>query len=118
MVGDAARLINPLTGGGIAHACISGMLAGETAAESIQCGNSSKEFLQKYERAWRKRMGKSHIRNWKAKEKFVNLDDDTFNRIVHTLSEAKPHANSRSLLFALVKKHPSLVADFIDLLWP
>ncbi len=118
MVGDAARLINPLTGGGIAHACISGKLAGETAAESIRSGDGSKEFLQKYERAWRKRMEKSHIRNWKAKEKFINLDDETFNKIVHTLSEAKPHANSRSLLFALVKKHPALVADFIDLLWP
>lgn len=117
MVGDAARMINPLTGGGIVNACISGKLAGETAAEAVRCGDQGKEFLQKYERNWRRRMEKSHLRNWKAKQKFNTIDDAAFNGIVQTLSEAKPHANSLSLLFALAKKHPSLVSDFIDLLW-
>ena len=116
-VGDSARLINPLTGGGIVNACISGKLAGETAAESVKCGDNGEKFLQKYERAWHDRMHKSHMRNWKAKGKYVTIDDDTFNKIIHTLSEAKPHANTLSLLFALVKKHPALVADFIDMLW-
>jgi digeranylgeranylglycerophospholipid reductase len=117
MVGDAARLIDPLTGGGIVNACISGKLAGETAAESIEGGNNGKEFLQKYERAWRDRLQKRHIRNWKAKQKFDTLNDDAFNQIIRTLSEAKPHANTLSLLLALVPKHPALVADFVDMLW-
>jgi digeranylgeranylglycerophospholipid reductase len=117
MVGDAARLIDPLTGGGIVNACISGKLAGETAAESIKRGNTGKKFLQKYERACRDRLQKRHIRNWKAKQKFDTLDDETFNQIIRTLSEAKPHANTLSLLLALVPKHPALVADFVDMLW-
>jgi len=117
LVGDSARLINPLTGGGIVNACISGKLAGETAADSVGSGDSGKEFLEKYERAWRNRMQKSHLRNWKARQKYIKLDDNTFNKIVRTLAEAKPHANSLSLLFALAKKHPKLVADFVDMLW-
>jgi digeranylgeranylglycerophospholipid reductase len=117
MVGDAARLINPLTGGGIVNACISGKLAGQTAAEAVKHGDAGEKFLKQYERAWRKRMEKSHLRNWKAKEKFIRIDDATFNAIVQTLAEARPHANSLSILFALAKKHPALVADFIDLLW-
>jgi digeranylgeranylglycerophospholipid reductase len=117
MVGDAARLINPLTGGGIVNACLSGKLAGETAAKAVACGDNGEKFLQKYDRAWRSRMQKSHIRNWKAKEKFDSLDDDAFNSIIQTLAEAKPHANTLSMLLALAKKHPALVADFVDLLW-
>lgn len=117
MVGDAARLIDPLTGGGIVNACISGKLAGETAAESVKSGDNGKIFLQKYERAWRNRMYKKHVRNWKAKQKFDALEDDTFSKIIQTLSEARAHANTLSMLYALVKKHPALVVDFIDLLW-
>jgi len=117
LVGDAARLINPLTGGGIVNACISGKLAGETAAAAIRSGNYEESFLQKYERAWRARMEKQHIRNWMAKEKLISIDDDAFNSIIQTLAETKPHANSLSLLLALAKKHPKLVAEFADLLW-
>jgi len=117
LVGDAARLINPLTGGGIVNACISGKLAGEVAAAAVKCGDCSEKFLQKYEKAWRSRLEKELIRNWMAKEKVGQLDDETFNRIVATLAEAKPDANSRSLLLAIGRKHPGLVAEFYQMLW-
>jgi len=117
IVGDAARLINPLTGGGIVNACISGKLAGETAAAAVKRGDCSESFLQKYEKAWRARLEKELIRNWMAKEKVAKLDDDAFNRIVQTLSEVNPRASTLSLLLAISKKHPELVADFVELLW-
>jgi digeranylgeranylglycerophospholipid reductase len=117
VVGDAARLINPLTGGGIVNACISGKLAGETAAAAVQRGDCSESFLQKYEKAWRARLEKELTRNWMAKEKVAKLDDDAFNRIVQTLSEVNPRASTLSLLIAISKKHPELVADFAELLW-
>jgi digeranylgeranylglycerophospholipid reductase len=117
LVGDAARLINPLTGGGIVNACISGKLAGETAAAAVKRGDCSERYLQKYEKAWRARLEQELLRNWMAKEKVARFDDETFNRIVATLAEARPDANSRSLLLAIGKKHPSLVAEFSQLLW-
>lgn len=117
LVGDAARLVNPLTGGGIVNACITGKLAGETAADAISHGDCSELFLQKYERAWRERMEKRFKRNWLAKNKLHKLNDDAFNRIIEALAEAKPTASPLSLLTALVKKHPALVSDFMELLW-
>jgi digeranylgeranylglycerophospholipid reductase len=117
LVGDAARLINPLTGGGIVNACISGKLAGETAAAALKHGDCSESFLQKYEKAWRARMEKELIRNWMAKEKLATLDDHAFNSIIKTLSEANPRASTLSLLVAIGKKHPDLVVDFAELLW-
>ena len=41
LVGDAAHLINPVTGGGIAPAVKSGMISGQIAAEAIK--NKPKE---------------------------------------------------------------------------
>jgi digeranylgeranylglycerophospholipid reductase len=117
LAGDAARVINPITGGGIVHACITGKLAGETAALAIQQENFSERFLRKYEKAWRDRLEKRLKRNWLAKEKFHAFEDDIFNRIVGTLAEEKPNINTLSLLLALTKKHPDLVARFSDLLW-
>jgi digeranylgeranylglycerophospholipid reductase len=117
LVGDAARLINPLTGGGIVNACISGKLAGEIAAAAVKCGDCSERFLQKYEKAWRGRLEKELTRNWLAKEKIAKLDDSAFNRIIRTLAEVNPRASTLSLLIAIGRKHPDLVADFAELLW-
>jgi digeranylgeranylglycerophospholipid reductase len=117
LVGDAARVINPLTGGGIVHACITGKLAGEIAAEAIRQENFSESFLRKYEKAWRDRLEKRLKRNWLVKEKLHAFEDGDFNRIVETVAEEKPSINTLSLLLALTKKHPDLVARFSNLLW-
>jgi digeranylgeranylglycerophospholipid reductase len=117
LVGDAARVINPVTGGGIVHACITGKLAGEIAAEAIHQEDFSEKFLRKYEKAWRDRFEKRLKRNWLVKEKIHALEDDDFNRIVDTLAEEKPEINTVSLLMALARKHPALVARFSSLIW-
>jgi digeranylgeranylglycerophospholipid reductase len=110
-------VINPLTGGGIVHACITGKLAGEIAAEAIRQENFSESFLRKYEKAWRDRLEKRLKRNWLVKEKLHAFEDGDFNRIVETVAEEKPSINTLSLLLALTKKHPDLVARFSNLLW-
>ncbi|MBI4361654.1 MAG: NAD(P)/FAD-dependent oxidoreductase [Euryarchaeota archaeon] len=117
LVGDAARLIDPITGGGIANGCISGKLAGEVAAQALQAGDVSPQFLHKYERAWRARMEKTLLRNWMAKEKLVKLSDDVFNRIIATLAEVNlPHLTTYTLLKAVQEKHPELVKELAELL--
>lgn len=50
LVGDAAGFINPLTGGGIHNALISGCLAADTIGEALRAGNFSREVLSVYER--------------------------------------------------------------------
>lgn len=49
LVGDAAGLINPLTGGGIHNAIISAKLAARTIHESLQRGDVSRSAMQIYE---------------------------------------------------------------------
>ena len=49
LVGDAAGLINPLTGGGIDNAIISGMLAAQTIDEALTNGDLSSARLKIYE---------------------------------------------------------------------
>jgi geranylgeranyl reductase family protein len=53
-VGDAAGMVMPTNGGGIATAMISGEIAGQTAAEYVQNGVP----LSEYERRWMQVMGK------------------------------------------------------------
>ena len=49
LVGDAASLINPLTGGGICNALISAELAAAVAHEALQENDLSRERLKQYE---------------------------------------------------------------------
>ena len=53
VVGDAAGLVNPMTGGGIAFALASGEIAGRVAAEAIRRGRNDRSFLRKYPRQFR-----------------------------------------------------------------
>jgi digeranylgeranylglycerophospholipid reductase len=54
VVGDAAGLANPMTGGGIAFALVSGEIAGRVAAEAIRAGRVSRAMLLRYPRQFRR----------------------------------------------------------------
>jgi len=118
LVGDSARLIDPITGGGIANACISGKLAAEAAYEAIKSGNSSKEFLKEhYEKKVMEKFERKNLRNWFAKEKLSILSDETLNKLVDAISSVELTSISvKSLLDAVQKKYPELVKEFEDLL--
>lgn len=53
-VGDAAGMVMPTNGGGIATAMITGEIAGQVAADHVQKGVP----LSQYEKEWKKAMGK------------------------------------------------------------
>jgi flavin-dependent dehydrogenase len=50
LIGDAAGLINPITGGGIHNSMISAELAAQTITEALAAGDTSREMLAAYER--------------------------------------------------------------------
>ena len=70
LVGDAARQVDPLTGGGIANAMLAGRLAAEVAAEAIAAGNTSADALASYEERWMAHRGRKMARNYRLKERF------------------------------------------------
>ncbi|MEM3086294.1 MAG: NAD(P)/FAD-dependent oxidoreductase [Halobacteria archaeon] len=117
LVGDAARMIDPITGGGIANGCLAGMFAGQVANEALQAGDFSGAFLQRYEKAWRSRLERLLTRNWMAKEKFGKLSDDTLNKVIETLSEVHmDEINTLNLLKAVQSKHPELLRELNELM--
>ncbi len=113
LVGDAARQIDPITGGGIANGCRAGRIAGEVIAEAIQTGDWSLDQLMKYEKGWRAKMENTLWRNWLAKEKLARLNDETLDKLMDVLSEAKVTKLSvHAILEAVKQKYPELVKEF------
>ncbi len=113
LVGDAARMIDPLTGGGIANGCLAGKICGTVAAEAVAARDASQEFLRKYDRAWRARLEEKLYRNWLAKEKLVTLSDATFDKIVDALSGVKlEKLNVHNILRAVREKYPEVTKEF------
>ena len=117
LVGDAARIIDPITGGGIAHACRSGKYAGEVAADCLKKGDFSAKALQAYEKKWRDRMEDKLIRNWMAKERFATLDDATLDELIKLIKDSDiGEVNVFNLLKVIKDKYPKVVEGFEDLI--
>ena len=109
VVGDAARQVNALTGGGIDSAMRAGNIAGEVAAKAVAEGDTSEKRLSEYEKRWRELMGKRLERYLKAKNVLVSLTDDDLDRLAKALSEVKfDKISLTDMLRVLIKAHPKL----------
>jgi len=118
MVGDAARHIDPITGGGIGNGCLAGMILGKVLADIRERGGTySKEDLQPYEKGWRAELEETLYRNWMAKNKLVTLTDEDFDKIIDTLSSAGIEKLSVHAMLKVIKeRHPDLVSKFADMI--
>jgi digeranylgeranylglycerophospholipid reductase len=117
LVGDAARMIDPLTGGGISNGCISGKICGQVAAKAIEAKDYSMKFLMEYDKGWRARIEEKQYRNWLAKEKLVDLPDDVFNKVIDALSGVKLEKLSvLNILKAVQQRYPELTKEFENFL--
>lgn len=117
LVGDSARLIDPLTGGGIANALKSGKIAGEVCGEAVKQQNFTKEFLMKYDKEWRKILEDHLLRNWIAKEKLSDLSDEVFDKVINALQDVEIEKISTiDILHAVQKKYPELVKELEEML--
>lgn len=117
IVGDAARVVDPLTGGGIYNAMFTGRLAAKTAADAISCGDCSKEALMPYDSAWRESpMGKTIARNWHIKEYLIRLPDEKLNDIIHSAASLNmKEFSTLNLVRELMKRNPKLVVELAAL---
>jgi len=117
LVGDAARMIDPLTGGGISNGVIAGRVCGEVAAEAVKANDFSEEFLQRYERGWRELLEEKLYRDYMAKEKLITLDDATLDKLIDALSTVPmENLSTREILNAVRLKYPELVREFEELI--
>ena len=114
IAGDAARVSDPLTGGGIFNGMYTGKLAAEIAAKAISAGDVSKAALMPYDEQWRESyMGKAIARNYIIKEMVIKMSDEELNSIIHSASEiVMEDFNTLQLIKNLVKINPGLAVKF------
>jgi digeranylgeranylglycerophospholipid reductase len=110
LVGDAARQINPLSGGGIASGMIGGKMAGTIAAEAVKMNKL--DHILTYDKAWADRLGKRHETFNRIKEGIYNFSDEKFNNIAHAFNKVPYEKRTLGRLFttALINQ-PSLLID-------
>ncbi len=114
LVGDAAHQVNPITGGGIVPALISGKIAGEVAGTAIAADDVSARALADYPKRWHKAEGKNHQIFYKLKEHIYKLTDSELDAIAAAGLKTPTEKRTMLTLFraALVKK-PSLILDAV-----
>lgn len=71
LVGDAARQVDPLTGGGIINAMTAGQIAAQVAIEAVTSNETSAGFLSRYEQQWDQSLGRKNRRNSRLRERFA-----------------------------------------------
>src|SRR3990172_5371830 len=117
IVGDAARMIDPITGRGIRNGCRAGRILGEVLGTCAQTGDFSKEALQAYEKGWRKVLEEQLWRNWVAKNKLATLTDASFDKIIDVLATANlTKLSVHRILIAIKERYPELLKEFEELI--
>lgn len=116
--GDAARLSDPFTGGGIYQALYSGKLAGETAAAAVAAGDWSKKALMIYDTTWRKgEVGKLLSRSYLIRDIFFRMDDAMLAAVIGAVPDLRlSHVTVPEVLMAILKSNPWLAVKFPGLL--
>lgn len=110
VAGDAAHMINPLSGGGITNAMKAGRLAGCTAAAAIREHDTSERRLSAYHRAWMDLLGEDHLKYYRIKQALEHMDDAFLNSLARTVNKIPQEKRSIGRIFAhALIKHPQLI---------
>ena len=110
LVGDAARHVDPITGGGLTHCLEGGKIAGETIGIAVEKQEFDQETLSAYEVGWKEAFAKKLKRNYMVKEILLDMDDKTLNMLADSLKDVKfEEISTLGLIKALVLKHPTLL---------
>lgn len=116
LVGDAARQVNPLTGGGIAYGMEAGKMISDTLVEAFEAKDFTEKFLRnRYEKLWLNAYGKSFNLSAKARKVLDVITDEQMENILEVfdgkdLTDAVRGKWTQLKLGAkLMKKDPSLL---------
>src|SRR5216110_2358635 len=110
VAGDAAHMINPLSGGGINNAMKAGRLAGCTAAAAIRANDTSERRLSAYHKAWMEMLGEDHLTYYRIKQALEHMDDAFLNSLARTVNKIPPDKRTLGRVFAhALIRHPQLI---------
>jgi digeranylgeranylglycerophospholipid reductase len=109
-VGDAAHMINPLSGGGIVNAMKAGRLAAEVGAAALAAGDTSAARLERYHREWMEMLGDDHIRFHRLKDALSKFDDAFFDNLARTVNRIDYEKRTLRRIFgSALMHHPTLL---------
>jgi flavin-dependent dehydrogenase len=114
VIGDAAGLVKPTTGGGIHYSIVSAALAADVAIKALARDRLDAVSLSAYERAWRTRLAREFEAQHALREVASQLSDeaiDSFFELAHTdgimpIVRATARFNEHRPLIAALFKHP------------
>jgi digeranylgeranylglycerophospholipid reductase len=110
LCGDAAHMINPLSGGGIVTAMKAARLAAHTAVDALHAGDTSAARLQRYHDAWMSLLGHDHQRFYAIKEALGKFDDAFYDGLAKTLNGIPEPRRTLGRIFATaLVRHPTLL---------
>jgi digeranylgeranylglycerophospholipid reductase len=110
LTGDAARVLDSLSGAGISNALISGSIAGETAAAFL----TNETELKEYPRQFMKLKSRELYAYKLFRSLFVKVLDSDFDKIIDAIDDFFPEKKIRNInvpdtIFKLVLKNPGLL---------
>jgi digeranylgeranylglycerophospholipid reductase len=112
-IGDAARQVNPIHGGGIAEAYVGGRIAGEIIGKALEKENYSAKVLSEYNKIWWDLRGKKLEKVLKLRHVVESLTDDDLNWLVDYLKGedlvSLSQASGMEKLAYLMMKKPKLL---------
>ncbi|MBC8313486.1 MAG: NAD(P)/FAD-dependent oxidoreductase [Candidatus Cloacimonetes bacterium] len=114
LVGDAARQVNPVSGGGLSNVLLAGKIAGNVAADAVKMNDFSNKFLKKYHKIWMKEKGNQQKLLHKLKEIFFDFSDEKLNDLTTHLNQIPSEKLTQfQLLKTAIREKPSLVKELI-----
>lgn len=84
--GEAAHHVNPIHGGGIKEAIVSGQIAADIAIKALKKNDYSKKVLSEFNDIWWKQRGNHLLKVERIREVMENLSDDDFNMLADTFT--------------------------------
>jgi geranylgeranyl reductase family len=107
VTGDAASMVNPLTGGGIISGMLGGRIAGQLAAQAVNDGDYSHKNLKAYNKLCEDELGDEFKKYLKAKEYLLSLSDEELDEIADVFKDSDFETiNTAEMVKKLVKISP------------
>ena len=87
LVGDAAGIVKPLSGGGIYTGILSGSKAANTLETALENNDLSERHLSQYERMWKSEIGRELKVDLIIQKLFSKITDYSFNKLYEVISK-------------------------------
>ena len=86
VIGDAAGQVKPTSGGGIYYGLLGADMAAATLDQALARGDLSAKRLARYERGWRKKLGRELRVGYWARRLFERLSDQQIDRLFEIIA--------------------------------